>query len=260
MRFNGLAGAVVLDAQGRIQARIGSEVPFDDLADGQTSERVPLPGGGWLVGVRPAIEQPWARFVRAFIHEARSPLNALAIYLEVMAGRAGGDAEAGKTIASVLERAQSQIRRLDDLLRLFGGLAAPRPEDGTDLVPLVRAAGRFAAHEASRRGLRLDVVLPDGVTVPLAADAGAVADALVALLATALLVPEGSELRLELLVGEGEARLRLDSPGLDAARLKEAEAMLEAVGARLWQVPEGGLAADFVQAGAMARSSAGERA
>ena len=103
-------------------------------------------------------------FLADVSHELRTPLAALRTFNQLLLERAGDDPEAR---AEFLQSSAEQIERLDwlaqnllDLSKLDSGLVLLdlRPDD-------LRAAVESAAHQhdaaAARRGVRLDVDLPD---------------------------------------------------------------------------------------------------
>jgi len=191
-----------------------------------------------------AAGEPRERLVRAFLHEARSPLNALAIYLDLLTTRvAGMPGPPGRPDAApdrLVGRAQDQVRRLEELLSLFGDAAAPRREDGADLARTARAVGRFAAHEAVRLGCRLDVDAPG--PAPVGVEPSRLSEALTELALRIVRAPEGTPIALRVQAIDGAAVLeaapvpfspdRADA-GPHAAPLARAGARVELAGDRL---------------------------
>lgn len=120
-----------------------------------------LPGGGSLVCVPTSPTEPARRFARAFVHEVRSPLNALAINLDLAltyAKTAFEKKENGPKLEVALARAGKQIGRVDELLRLFLSLWAPATEvESCDLVEFAQAAFRLGTHVANRREADLEI-------------------------------------------------------------------------------------------------------
>lgn len=160
---------------------------------------------------------PWERFARAFVHEARSPLNALGIYLELLAPKEAGAQRPGAQPARLVERAQDQVRRVTDLLACFSDLWAPRAgREGVDLAALGRAAGRFAQHEAVRQNVGWTSSIADGLVVPVAAPPSALAHALLLLLDGALAVPAESTLELTIAAAAPQLRLAVSPPPDDS--------------------------------------------
>src|SRR4051794_17673311 len=75
-----MTSVAVVTSDGRVVAAAGDE---GAESEGTQTQRLPLPDGGHLIVRAVPSESAWYRFARAFIHEARSPLNALAIYIEL---------------------------------------------------------------------------------------------------------------------------------------------------------------------------------
>jgi hypothetical protein len=151
---------------------------------------------------------------RAFVHEVRSPLNALGIYVDLM-GRMSEHSDGGPTPAQLVERAERQLRRVDELLEVLLAVWAPALE--VDLAALLTAAGRLAGHEAVRRGAALNVVV-DG-PAPINEPAGPVLDALFQLLDVIWSAPEPHSVTLRLKRTQGDYELEVDGMRLDTAGL-----------------------------------------
>jgi len=94
--------------------------------------------------------------VDSLLHDARNPLNALAINLEVLTDKLrqpDGLGGADRNLRAMRE----QIFRVDTILRRFADFLAPRPSGGGEakLSELVEAALEVAGHEAHKKRLRL---------------------------------------------------------------------------------------------------------
>jgi len=76
------------------------------------------------VGV-PAPVQRLAIAARTLAHEVKTPLNALAIHLEVLRGKAGAADGAGKQSERSIAALESSIRQVDRLVRDFTDYSAP---------------------------------------------------------------------------------------------------------------------------------------
>jgi signal transduction histidine kinase len=76
------------------------------------------------VGV-PAPVQRLAIAARTLAHEVKTPLNALAIHLEVLRGKAGVDGDASKQSERSIAALESSIRQVDRLVRDFTDYSAP---------------------------------------------------------------------------------------------------------------------------------------
>ncbi len=168
------------------------------------------------------------RFFEDLSHELRTPLTLLLGPLEdARTGRLG---EVPAPAAEALARAERSARRLRglvdqllDLVRIDVGALkltlAPR-----DLVPLLRRLADEFGPAAERRGLRLDVTLPDRI-VAVSCDARELEKVFVNLLGNALkFTPAGGTVRLSLAADGGRARVEVadDGPGIspeDQARI-----------------------------------------
>lgn len=120
------------------------------------------------------------RLSAGLVHEARNPLNAMAIHLEVLADKLRDD-ESGELppqYARNLDAARNQVRRLDDLLRRWGEFSCERTEAEELAVSAARAASLCEYH-LRRAGLELAIDVPAGLVVDRA---GLVCQALTELL------------------------------------------------------------------------------
>jgi signal transduction histidine kinase len=251
MARGSLASAVVVDAQGRPVATAGDPGAAAVL-EGPGVERTPIPGGGFLVTRAAADDEAWSRFSRAFIHEARSPLNALAIYLELLGTRLSEASPKDRPDATpdrIFAKANDQIRRIEDLFRAFGELWGARGE-GTDLAEMLRAACRFSEHEALRHGLQMSYEIC--AHAPIAAAPGLVADAVVLVLAGALRAPQDTRIHLSLQnVRTQEVELQVDlmqGPGTLVELLRPGAERLRAAGGRV-ELGDRSISATFMLTG-----------
>lgn len=179
---------LVLDAQQRVVGSARNQGPLVDGAalEDPTADRQRLPDGTTLVSVPSASVEPARVFARAMVHEIRSPLNALGLYLEVAKSRLHRDSKGERMSAEdALEKAALQIGRADEVLKSFLELWAPDPMKPGELTALTRAAGRLASHLATRRRAVLELELPSGPAV-VAAAGRALADALLTLFEEAI--------------------------------------------------------------------------
>lgn len=237
---------LVLDAKQRV---VGSARNQGALADQAALEepharRQALPDGSTLVSVPSAGVEPERVFARAVVHEIRSPLNALGLYLEVARSRLQrGTQDERMSAEAALQKAAHQIGRADEVLRSFLDLWAPDPSKPGDLATLARAAGRLASHVATRRRVALEVEVPDGAAV-VATPGRALADALLILLEEALVdaseasgdVPPGT-VRVSLEAGD-EVWLRVQVQGTQPMDWVRATRSFMGLGARVERGPE----------------------
>jgi hypothetical protein len=210
VKHTAIRSAAVVDRSGNVLASAGPDEASWTESPGIA--RVPLPDGNFLATRADGGEAAWSSFARAFVHEARSPLNALVIYLELLSPRLP-HAEGRSNVAPerVLAKAQEQVRRVEDLLRTFSELWAPRG-NVADLAAIVRAATRFSEHQAIRKSLRFSQQVCKTAFVPVSP--GVATDAVVALLSDALEARSESsmDVRLELVEGEPAVRFTVSLP------------------------------------------------
>jgi PAS domain S-box-containing protein len=96
-----------------------------------------------------------SRLTGGVAHEIKNPLNAIALHLEVLKSKLGGDAE-GQTEIAVISR---EIFRLDRVVKTF--LDFNRPVDlqlrVVDVAALIEEIRSLVAVEAERRQIRIDL-------------------------------------------------------------------------------------------------------
>lgn len=159
-------------------------------------------------GRSPAGAEGWRRFARGFVHEVRSPLNALLIYLELLGREEGAARPPGSP--ALTARSRDQALRIEEYLKTFLVLWAAPSEGDADLAELLRAALVIASHECRRCGCTLESTLPERLPVAVA-PAGA-ADLLVRLLSAA--IAPGRAVQVTLETDGVEARLTVRAPNL----------------------------------------------
>lgn len=130
------------------------------------------------------------------VHEARNPLNAMAIHLEVLADKLRDPAsgELPAHLARNLDAARNQVRRLDGLLRRFGDFASGRIE-GDDVGGCFARVVDLCEYYLRRAGVEVE---PTGTLQASVASPAPVCHVLLELLFHALAAaPRGSRIRLE---------------------------------------------------------------
>ncbi len=135
------------------------------------------------------------RLSAGLVHEARNPLNAMAIHLEVLADKLRDETtgELPPQYARNLDSARNQVRRLDDLLRRWGEFSCERMVDG-DLAACAQRAVALCEYHLRRAGLEVDLAVASGLGIRSPA---LVCQALVEmLLFAAAHVPAGTRLEL----------------------------------------------------------------
>jgi signal transduction histidine kinase len=123
----------------------------------------------------------FARLAEGMVHDARSPLNAMALQLEVVSDRLRtADRGLADSLEKSLDSMRAQIGRVDALLKRFLQFASPRPEPPklVDLADALNRAVEACAHDARRHGVRIETRLE---RVAISAEASSLAPALLRL-------------------------------------------------------------------------------
>jgi signal transduction histidine kinase len=118
------------------------------------------------LAVQEAVMEATPKLVDSLLHDARNPLNALAINLEVLTDKLRQSVALGNADKN-LRAMREQIFRVDTILRRFADfLAPPRLGPGeAKLSELVEAALEVAGHEARKKRLRLLARVEPGLRV-----------------------------------------------------------------------------------------------
>ncbi len=169
--------------------------------------------------VASAAYQAASRLMESLLHDARNPLNALAINLEVLGEKLkDDDGKIPETQDKNLRAMREQVFRVDGILRQFAEFMTPRlgarGEQG--LSELVQGAVEVVAHESRRRRVKLKVTLEPGLT-GACPDAGLLHLLLVqALLRAISRTDSGGETSVVLAREGGQAVLTLSDPAPDS--------------------------------------------
>ena len=109
------------------------------------------------------------RLSAGLVHEARNPLNAMSLHLELLAEKLRCDAtgEVPPQLARNLDCARKQVRRLDELLRQWGEFTCGRSSAEELATSLARAAA-LAEYQLRRSGLVAELEAAPGQEVPRA--------------------------------------------------------------------------------------------
>ncbi len=151
----------------------------------------------------------------SFLHDARNPLNALSINLEVLAERlrreAGGalPAQYEKNIRTMRE----QVVRVDAMMRSFSDFIAPRQKgpETVDFSELLTKALEVIGHEGRKRQVSLRPMIDSGIKVRSGAEPSGLTYLALQPLAHAISSsPRGAEVLVTLRKEEGEAVLRVE--------------------------------------------------
>jgi two-component system, OmpR family, phosphate regulon sensor histidine kinase PhoR len=114
------------------------------------------------------VEEMRADFVANASHELRTPLAALSGFIETLQGSAREDPKARERFLAIMrEQAQRMARLIDDLLSLsrIELNAHRRPDTPVDLVPIVRQVVDGLETLARDRGVSVDVVAANALSV-----------------------------------------------------------------------------------------------
>jgi signal transduction histidine kinase len=179
-------------------------------------------------------EQEQRRLLQDVVHELRTPLAVASTNLEL---------DGPEHVAAARRALERMARTVDDLAR-HGRLGTGDPGEPVDLLAEARGLAAEQVGPAASRGLRVEVVDNEAVSVP--ADRAAVRTAVGNLLANAVrLAPTGSTIGVRVGRRDGWAYLAVDDEGPGIASADHA-----AVFERHWQGryerdradrPEGGL-------------------
>ena len=158
-------------------------------------------------------ERLQSALLRAVSHDLKSPLTALRLGLESLAGRGDLPHDAGERVATLARDQERLARRIDNLLalaRVEAGLVRPRPEP-TPPADLFAVARADLAHLLAARQIAVAIApdCPDVLVDPVLA-----AEVLVNLLENAArCAPEDRPLELSARLGGGRVELAVADRG-----------------------------------------------
>ncbi len=192
-----------------------------------------------------SIFQAATRLVDSLLHDARNPLNALAINLEVLVEKLKDeDGKVPESQEKNIRAMREQVYRIDGILRQFADFIAPRlgASGEVNLAEVVQRALDVAGHEARKRRVKLERALD--ATPPLTVrDPGAVHLLVAQLLLGAVGRAEGgTEVRVQLVRAQARISLEVSAPSgaaWDEATLAALRALAQQGGAELTARPEG---------------------
>jgi signal transduction histidine kinase len=149
-----------------------------------------------------ARQQATARLFDSLLHDARNPLNALAINLDVLAERLKTSrADAAAMVTKNITTMREQILRVDAVLRQFAEFLAPQPAvERVDFSEVVERVVRLLDYEARRSQVRVKADVEPHVRMAFGDDAHTLA--LLVALRGLLRARRGTQLELQL-VREG---------------------------------------------------------
>lgn len=162
-----------------------------------------------------AVFQAGSRLMDSMLHDARNPLNALAINVEVLAEKLkDDDGKVPESLDKNLRAIRDQVYRVDAILRQFADFITPRVgvAADTNLSEVVQRAVEVVSHEGRKRRVKLQTVLDGGSVVPVA-DAGALNLLLAQVLLRAVSrAAAGTELSIAIVKVDGRPILRVTEP------------------------------------------------
>ncbi len=168
-----------------------------------------------LVEAGPWPRDAFARLADGLVHDARGPLNVVALQLEVVSERVrAADAALFESLEKSLAAIRVQVGRLDALMKRFLQFASPRREPGksVDLADVLRRAVELCEHDARRHGVKIEARLQ---CVAVDAEASSLAPAILRLVMEGIdASPSGSALHIAVAPQEHDAVVRVsDSAG-----------------------------------------------
>lgn len=112
----------------------------------------------------PAPAQRLAIAARTLAHEVKTPLNALAIHLEVLRGKIAGDASDGDSSQRSIAALDSGIRQVDRLVRDFTDYSAPvtMERKAIDVAEVLTVSLEAANSACAAKNIALSSELPPG--------------------------------------------------------------------------------------------------
>ncbi len=165
------------------------------------------------LGARP--RDAFSRLADGLVHDARGPLNVMALQAEVISERVrAADGSLFEALEKSLSALRVQISRVDGLLKRFLQFASPRrePAKSVDLAEFLRRAVELCEHDARRHGVKIETRLQ---CVAVSAEAGSLAPAILRLVMEGIdASPSGSAFHIAVAPLEQDAVVRLsDSAG-----------------------------------------------
>jgi signal transduction histidine kinase len=149
------------------------------------------------------------------LHEARNPLNALAIHLEVLSEKVRSGPAALGSAEKNLRTMRDQVYRVDQILRRFADFIAPRSPGQTEtkLSELLQSALDVLGHQIRKRNLRLSAHIEPDVFIAVGEGCDACFLALQPILRSVVRSPVHSDLRVSLTREGNNALLAVDAEG-----------------------------------------------
>lgn len=204
-------------ARGAAERRI--EFSLEGRAFGAELERAGELVLAMLVEPGPPPLDAFARLADGLVHDARGPLNVVALQLEVVSERVrAGDRALFEALEKSLSAIRLQVGRIDGLLKRFLQFASPRrePAGSVDLAEFLRRAVELCEHDARRHGVKIETRLQ---CVAVSAEASSLAPAILRLVMQGIdASPSGGALHIAVAPQEQDAVVHVsDSRGTGPA-------------------------------------------
>ncbi len=190
------------------------------------------------------------RLCDGMAHDARNPLNAIVLNVEVLGERLKQAPELRASVEKYLKAIRDQVTRADSIIRHFVAFARPEREyqrgGEIDLAQIVSQAVEVCRHDARKRNVRIDARL---AAVPVAAGTPELAHAILQLVMHGIDSSSGGTLQIALERQGGDAVLQLtetvsdvvgrDGPVVRTVPLHEVERLVGRLQGNLFSRPDG---------------------
>jgi signal transduction histidine kinase len=166
-------------------------------------------------GVGMPAELSQLRLVDSMMHEARNPLNAIAIHLEIVSEKLRKSG-AAVNVDSNLQAMRSELARVDELLKKFGSFMLPKKQ-GDGAFPLssaVELALELLDYERRRKNVEVAARIEAGLAVQTAERSAASSLVLALLLNSLDRAPSGSRVELTVAAENGKVAVVISDSGI----------------------------------------------
>ncbi|HEY8206154.1 MAG TPA: histidine kinase [Myxococcaceae bacterium] len=173
------------------------------------------------------------QLVESLLHEARNPLNALAINLGVLTEKLKDDAgSVDPTLEKNLRAMREQVFRVDAILRVFAEFLVTKPAHvpEVNLPDVLERAVEVLGHEARMRRVKVKLEVDKGLIVRLDDPSAMRFLAYHSLYRALLRSSPGTEVEVSLRRSGDRALLRVQDSGGDGEPVAPAKPALEALG------------------------------
>jgi len=192
-----------------------------------TAETQPQPSE---TGVGMPAELSQLRLVDSIMHEARNPLNAIAIHLEIVSEKLRKSG-ASVNIDSNLQAMRSQLARVDELLKKFASFMLPKKR-GDGAFPLssaVELALELLDYERRRKNVEVAARIEAGLAVQTAERSAASSLVLALLLNSLDRAPSGSRVEVSVGAENGKVAVVISDSGVRQLEADYHSSALEAL-------------------------------